>query len=369
MTNSRHFLEHICLKADSESPLSHDEFVYLLNLEDRQDIRRVCRLARRLRLRHFGNKIYLYGFIYISTYCRNNCRFCFYRSANANSRRYRKSKPEILSAAASLSRSGVHLIDLTMGEDPALLEDEGAGPDGLPDLVAAVRQSTGLPVMVSPGAISETLLDRLKSAGADWYACYQETHSLDLFRRLRPGQSFQMRWDMKKKARGCGLLIEEGLLCGVGETADYIARSIHDIKALNADQIRVMNFVPQPGTPMETQRPLPPDKDMLTLAVLRIAFPDKLIPASLDIDGIAGLRRRLNCGANVITSIIPPGEGLCGVAQHALDIESGRRTAKAVSDILDSCGLSPATRDDYLDWIRFRQTKTLQEKRHSECAR
>lgn len=48
---------------------------------------------------------------------------------------------------------------------------------------------------------------------------------------------------------------------------------------------------------------------------MRLLFPDKLIPASLDVDGISGLELRLMAGANVVTSIIPPNEGLAGVAQ------------------------------------------------------
>ena len=35
--------------------------------------------ARRLREAHFGRTVFLYGFVYFSTYCRNHCTFCFYR--------------------------------------------------------------------------------------------------------------------------------------------------------------------------------------------------------------------------------------------------------------------------------------------------
>jgi methylornithine synthase len=124
---------------------------------------------------------------------------------------------------------------------------------------------------------------------------------------------------------------------------------------LDADQVRVMNFVPQPGTPMAQHTSPDPQTETKIIAVMRLALPDRLIPASLDVDGINGLKRRLDAGANVVTSIVPPGEGLAGVAQHSLDIEDGRRTQAAVLKVLTACDLRPASIEDYLSWIKSRR--------------
>jgi methylornithine synthase len=140
------------------------------------------------------------------------------------------------------------------------------------------------------------------------------------------------------------------------------------IKKLGADQMRVMNFVPQPGTPMAGQTPPEPLRETLIAAVMRLAFPDRLIPASLDVEGIAGLKSRLNSGANVVTSIVPPGEGLVGVAQHSLNIEEGGRTAASVQNVLKRVGLEPATREEYQDWIRHRQYAIANRKTSTEVA-
>jgi hypothetical protein len=61
---------------------------------------------------------------------------------------------------------------------------------------------------------------------------------------LRPGQDYDLRLEIKLKAHYRGMLIEEGLLCGVGETANAIADSIAVMHELDADQMRVMNFAP-----------------------------------------------------------------------------------------------------------------------------
>ena len=355
MRHSRNKLENILSKARTEDRLSAEDIVFLLGLDKAEQTNKLFATAKSLRRKYFGNKIFTYGFIYASTYCRNDCNFCFFRRSNSNSQRYRKAKSEIVAAARRLADSGVHLIDLTMGEDPALFNSAGAGFDRLVDLTESVSEATGLPMMVSPGVIPEDLLGRLSASGVSWYACYQETHNRDLFHQLRPGQAYDIRLETKLKAHDQGLLIEEGLLCGVGEIAQDIARSIEAMQALDADQIRVMNFVPQPGTPMQGRIPAETQREMLITAVMRLVFPNRLIPASLDVDGIEGLKQRLEAGANVVTSIVPPGEGLAGVAQHSLDIEEGKRTHASVLKVLESSGLTKATNEEYLAWIESRR--------------
>ena len=355
MKKNRNKLENILAKALQEEQLSTEDIVFLLGLNKAERINKLFATAKSLRLKYFENKIFTYGFIYASTYCRNDCSFCFFRRSNSDSQRYRKAKPEIIATARRLAHSGVHLIDLTMGEDPALFNSAGAGFDRLVDLTESVGQVTGLPIMVSPGVIPEDLLRRLTESGVSWYACYQETHNRKLFHQLRPGQDFDNRLETKLKAHRLNLLIEEGLLCGVGETPRDIAQSIEAMQVLDADQIRVMNFVPQPGTPMERRIPADPQREMLISAVMRLVFPNRLIPASLDVDGIEGLKQRLEAGANVVTSIVQPGEGLAGVARHSLDIEEGKRTHASVLKVLKTCGLETATNDEYLTWIKSRQ--------------
>jgi methylornithine synthase len=335
--------------------LADDQIRFLLGLSDQRLIRRLFQAAREARRDHFGNKVFLYGFVYFSTFCRNDCAFCRYRSANRLLPRRRKSPDEILAASVRLAESGVHLIDLTMGEDPRLVGEGADGTDVLLESLRAVKTATGLPIMISPGVASADLLGRLAGAGADWYACYQETHNRSLFARLRPGQSFDARWDAKLGARGRGLLIEEGILSGAGETFHDVAVSFAMMRALNADQLRVMTFVPQPGTPMAGV-PAPDSlQELLIIAVLRLAFPDRLIPASLDVAGLDGLQHRLDAGANVITSLIAPNAGLTGVASLTRDIDNSLRMPSAVIPVLAACGLTPAGRDEYCTWIQQRR--------------
>ena len=362
-------LEKILTHAQKGQGLDSAGIRVLLDLEEKDHLEALFAAARNLRNRFFGNKIFLYGFLYISTFCRNDCHFCYYRRSNRESVRYRKGRQEIVSAARDLARTGVHLIDLTMGEDPDLLDFDGEGNDWIIEVVRSVRSATGLPIMVSPGLVSEKTLARLADEGTDWYACYQETHNRDLFKQLRPGQRYDDRLKVKTTARSLGMLIEEGLLAGVGETRDDIAASLDMMRRLDADQVRIMKFVPQAGTPMSTCAPPDPVGELVVAAVMRLALPDRLIPASLDVDGLAGLARRLDAGANVITSLVPPGQGLAGVAQSSLDIEAGNRTAESTVRILRQKGLRSATLEEYRAWVRCRRQSipSFTGKRRSAC--
>ncbi len=301
--------------------------------------------AREQRERHSGDAVFLYGFVYFSTYCRNECAFCFYRADNDESPRYRKSTDEVVAICRDLAASGVVLLDLTMGEDP-LVHDE-PGHAVLLELVRGVAGETGAPVMVSPGVLSEESLRELRAAGADWYALYQETHTPELYERLRVGQPFQARVEARSAARRAGLLVEDGLLTGIGDSAADRARSIVAMRDSGWEQVRVMTFVPQAGTPLADVRPPGDADELLTIAAMRLAMPDRFIPASLDVDGIAGLERRLEAGANVVTSIVPPAVGLAGVSQAELDIDEGYRTVHGVLPHLGRLGLRPAGTDEY----------------------
>lgn len=334
--------DRVIQRALNREPLARKEILLLLRTRNPSRLKALFGAARTMRERFFQNAVFLYGFVYLSTYCRNNCRFCLYRRENTGMSRYRKSEDEILRIANGLAASGVHLIDLTLGEDPFYFVDDYAP---LGHIVSAVKAETGLPVMVSPGVLSEDGYAALKAAGADWYACYQETHSRGLFRRLRPGQDFDEREGSRRAAREHGLLTEDGILSGVGETPEDVLRSLEHFRVSGAEQVRVMGFVPDGPIPMGP-RPEAASEAVI-IALMRLLFPDRLIPASLDVEGLEGLSRRLEAGANVVTSIIPPGEGLQGVARSALDIEEGNRTVPRVLEVVEKQGLQPGTPEEY----------------------
>ncbi|MDR3288321.1 MAG: methylornithine synthase PylB [Peptococcaceae bacterium] len=349
-------IDEVLARVRKGNILKNSEIIYLLSRRDQASLEKIFAQARAVREKNFGGKIFSYGFVYFSTYCRNDCAFCLYRRSHTSLPRYRKSDREILEASRLLAASGVNLIDLTMGEDAGYLENS----ERLAALTAAVKSASGLPVMVSPGLPDDRMIDALRAAGADWLALYQETHRRELFAKRRLGQSFDARMQAKQRAAAAGLLIEEGIMAGFGETLRDHAESFVQMRALGAMQVRSMTFVPQKGTPMQGVKAADNIMELLDIAVMRLLFPDRLIPASLDVEGLSGLEKRLLAGANVITSLIPPDEGLAGVSQWEKDIKEGGRTRWSVTPVVEKCGLKMASSEEYRVWMESAKEKQAQ---------
>jgi methylornithine synthase len=70
---------------------------------------------------------------------------------------------------------------------------------------------------------------------------------------------------------------------------------------------------------------------------------------------------RLEAGANVITSIIPPKKKLAGVSQSSLDIEQGLRSVPEVKKVLADMGLRIAGSNNYKSWMAARKESGIRE--------
>lgn len=340
-------------RAAGGEELSFEEVVRLFESND-EERKIVYEKARSIRDKEYGNKIFTYGFVYYSTYCRNNCSFCYFRRTSGLER-YRKTSEEIVELSGNLQDAGINLVDLTMGEDPYFLNNDCAR---LLELIRSVRSAVDIGIMVSPGAVPKEAFPKIREAGADWYACYQETYNKKLFSELRLEQDYQNRINVRKWAKEAGLLTEDGMMVGLGESvsdrADFVIRQ----GPQDCDQIRAMTFVPQGGTPMENNVAANSENELLAIAIMRIMYPDRLIPATLDVEGISGMVDRLNAGANLITSIVPPNKNLAGVAQHELDIENGHRSVEYVFGILDKIGKRPASYTEFKAFMDGRRKRS-----------
>lgn len=333
---------------DGVSP-GRDELTYLAEKKGADTNFALFQVAKHICEHNFGKKVFIYGFVYFSTFCRNSCTFCYYCMPNRLPPRYRMGLEDTMEAINRLDELKVHLVDITMGEDPEII---GAGRyKPLLDICKAIKTKYDLPIMVSPGVVPSEILANLMSAGVDWYALYQETHNRGLFAKLRPRQSYNARADARKAAMKQGLLVEDGILQGVGETGNDVIDSIMDMKASGVHQARAMGLIPQQGTPLGSTSSPPILDEMRSIALMRLVLQDRLIPASYDVDGAKGLELRIMAGANVVTSIIPPEAGLHGVAQADLGIASSQRTVEGIMPYLKRLGLELGSRKDYQKWV------------------
>ncbi len=322
--------------------LSDNDLRFLLSLESEEDLERLYSAARKVRDHYFGNRVFLNCFIYFSTYCKNRCSFCYYNCKNEINR-YRLTAEEIKETCKTLKGAGFHMVDLTMGEDPYYYED----PDRFVELVQIVKEELGLPIMISPGLMDNSTLIKAREKGANFLALYQETYDTELYRKLRVGQSFYGRVNSRLFAKKQGYCVEDGILTGIGNDIESTILSLRGMSTNNPDMVRVMTFLPQEGTPLEDFRDKSCLSELKIISVLRLMFPKRLIPASLDLEGIDGMVHRLNAGANIVTSILPPDSQLEGVANYDRDLTERDRDIKSVIRRLETMGMEPARQADF----------------------
>lgn len=127
---------------------------------------------------HFGQTVRLYSPLYISSYCKNNCVYCAFKSSHRATRR-RLTLEEILREAAIIKGYGIDSLLLVSGEDNRISADF---------LAEAVRE---LKKMFSYISIEIYPMEKddyrkLFEAGVHGLTVYQETYQEDLYKKLHP---------------------------------------------------------------------------------------------------------------------------------------------------------------------------------------
>ncbi|WP_440952287.1 methylornithine synthase PylB [Methanococcoides sp. FTZ1] len=333
-------LDEFVEKIKSGYKISDKEIRSILEIENQNELQKLFYVSQKVRNCFFDNKIILSSFVYFSTHCKNECAFCYYKKSN-KIKRYRLDVEEVIRLCTVLKKEGVNMIDLTMGEDPYFHNN----PKQLVELIRTIKHKFGLPIMISPGVIDREFLIKLKESGANILALYQETYEYELYQKLRTNQSFKERIDCKKDAKNVGLLVEDGILTGIEDSIDSIILSLREIEKRYPDMVRVMTFVPQEGTPLENKNPSSSLNEIKIIAIMRLMFPNRLIPASLDVEGIGGMKDRLNAGANVVTSIIPSDSILEGVVNPDREETDRKRDVKNVLSVLNQMEMKPIEQD------------------------
>ncbi|MGM0770921.1 MAG: methylornithine synthase PylB [Halobacteriota archaeon] len=326
----------------SGSQLSDDDIRSLLETDSSDTIEKLHYVARRIRDHFFGNKVFMYSFVYFSTYCRNKCAFCYYRNTNKIAR-YRLNNEDIRKICQVIKTEDVHMVDLTMGEDPYFHDK----PERLAEVVRIVKEEVGKPIMISPGVVDDNTLKMLKDNGANFLALYQETYDMELYRQLRVEQSFEGRINSRNHAKQMGYYVEDGMLTEVEPDMESTIISLRGLGTSNPDMVRVMTFLPQQGTPLEGKEVKGCDSELKIISILRLLYPEKLIPASLDLEGIDGMVHRLNAGANVVTSIISSNSSLEGVVNYDREHSERDRDVKSVVSRLKAMGMEPAEQSEF----------------------
>ncbi len=292
-------------KLYKEKMLSREEFRLLLDGRSEETASYLFEKARIRQQENFGHDIYLRGLIEFTNYCKNDCLYCGIRRSNANAQRYRLSEEEILDCAEKGHAYGFRTFVLQGGEDPYFTDDR------ICRIVAKLREHfPDSAITLSIGEKPRQSYQRYFDAGADRYLLRHETASQALYKKLHPAsQTLDNRIRCLYDLKDIGYQIGAGMMLETPyQTADDLLDDLFFLKELDPDMIGIGPFIPHKDTPFRDCRQGSLELTLYMLGILRLMFPQGLIPATTALGTIDPLGREkgILAGANVVMPNLSP---------------------------------------------------------------
>lgn len=292
-------------KLTNQKPLTHDEFVALLEENSPQLRKTLSEKADLIRRRYFGNRIYIRGLIEFSNYCKNDCFYCGIRHSNHHSNRYRLTKEEILSCCEQGYYLGFRTFVLQSGEDPYFTDKR------MTDIVSSIRKTyPDCAITLSLGERSKKSFENLFKSGADRYLLRHETADEKHYRLLHPdSMSFQNRMQCLKNLKNIGYQTGCGFMVGSPyQTLQTLARDLLFIQEFRPHMVGIGPFISHIDTPFSEKKNGTLEDTLLLISILRLMQPNLLLPATTALGTIAPNGRELGilAGANVVMPNLSP---------------------------------------------------------------
>ncbi len=279
-----------------------DQIISLIANPGGAEARRILHTADGMRAEKVGDAVHLRGLIEFSNYCRNNCLYCGLRRDNRKVWRYRMTPEEIVTAAKNGARLGYKTVVLQSGEDPAYSGEMMA------EIVREIK-SLGLVVTLSIGEREPGEYELWRDAGAERYLMRHETADPLLYERLHPGQSLENRVALLKILKELDYQVGTGFMVGLpGQTAETLWYDLKLARELQAEMVGIGPFIPHPDTPLGEEPGGTVELTCLMVALIRLALPYALIPATTALGSInpQGREAALRAGANVVMPNLTP---------------------------------------------------------------
>jgi biotin synthase len=298
----------------------------------------------------YGNTIFVRGLIEFTNYCKNNCLYCGIRAQNGEAHRYRLDKEDILNCTDLGYELGFRTFVLQGGEDPFFTDDLIA------DIVRSIKSKhPDCAVTLSIGEKEYDTYKLWKDAGADRYLLRHETASDAHYRQLHPAtlspeHRKQCLWNLKELGyqTGAGFMVGSPY-----QTTQHIAQDLLFLHDLNPQMIGIGPFIHHDQTPFAHMKDGTCEETLFLLSVLRIMFPNVLLPATTALGTIQsdGREQGILCGANVIMPNLSPVTHRKDYALYNNKICTGEEAAECVNCLkrrVESIGYEIVTdRGDY----------------------
>lgn len=306
--------------------------------------------ANEVRHLHFGDDVYLRGLIEFSNYCKNDCFYCGLRASNRSAVRYRLTHDEILQCCDEGYRLGFRTFVLQSGEDPSFKDED------ICQIVHSIKTKySDCAVTLSIGEKSYNSYLAYFQAGADRYLLRHETASDEHYRSLHPQNMDPVhRKECLRNLKKIGYQVGSGFMVGTpGQTLDNLVQDLRFLQELEPHMIGIGPFIPHGETPFAHEAQGSLQRTLNLVAILRLMFPQALIPATTALGTIdpRGRELGLQAGANVVMPNLSPVRVRKLYTPYENKICTGEEAAqcrRCLERRLESVGLhSVVSRGDY----------------------
>ena len=212
-------IEAIVQRAEARGGLETEDAASLLAWGQDPDRRaEIQAAASQLRHRVAGDTLEFVIPEYLTSFCQNDCLYCGYRKSNPLAERIRLSLAEYERELDLILSWGHRQIELVLAEDAEF------GPDRLASYVELTKRKLealgGGRVALNAPPCEEEDYRRLRAAGLDWVALWQETYDQPHFDRWHypgsPKRHYAFRLDVWDRAIAAGFTrVALGVLFGL----------------------------------------------------------------------------------------------------------------------------------------------------------
>ena len=179
-------IDQILEKAAEMKGITHREAAVLLECPSEEVKARIFDLAKKIKLRFYGNRIVMFAPLYLSNYCVNGCVYCPYHGKNKHIARKKLTQEEIRREVIALQDMGHKRLAIESGEDPQMNPIEYI-LESIQTIYSIHHKNGDIRrVNVNIAATTVENYRKLKEAGIGTYILFQETYHKETYEQLHP---------------------------------------------------------------------------------------------------------------------------------------------------------------------------------------
>ncbi|RUM56895.1 MAG: biotin synthase BioB [Persephonella sp.] len=264
------FLENLGERVINGEILSKEEGLKILKISD-EYLDKLIEEAKKVREHFFKNQVEFCSLINAKNgACSEDCSFCAQSSKYPTPINAYPLVPleEMLEGAEKAVSLKANRYCIVMSGRRASKEEV----EKVAEAIKEIRKKYPIRVCVSLGSIDEEDLKKLKEAGVDRVNHNLET-SERFFKNIVSTHTWYERYNTIKNIQKVGLSTCTGGIFGLGETDDDIIDLAITYRDLKVHSIPLNFLIPIPGTPLENNNNLTPEKAIKIVALFKLFNP------------------------------------------------------------------------------------------------